>query len=688
MAAPASDRRTGPIAEVIGLLAPFPGRLEFATRLALTAALTALVVEIYQTPEPALTIYVVFFLIKPARTTSVILSFVMLLLLTIILTTILFLSRVVLDDPLWRVAAMAILSFGLLFLASASKLKPVAGIIALIAAFALDRLGTVPSGEAATRALLYAWLFVGIPVGVSLVVNLLIGPSPRALIEQFLAHRLRLSASMLREPDSRRRNAFRERLQEGFEEIQGWLKVAALEKTSAPKDLAALRQAAQSTALIMMLVDVAANDPDASPPEPMRHEAARVLDEMAAILSAGAYPTEIGLKAPGDVEVGPDTASGIVTEATTGGPMAEGVLADLCEALAHFAEPPANVATPPAAAPAGGFFFADAFSNVVHVRYALKTTGAAMICYVTYMLLDWPGIHTCLITCYIVSLGTAAETMEKLTLRVSGTLIGAAAGLAAIVFVMPYVASIGGLMAIVFLAVLASAWVAAGSPRISYVGFQIAFAFLLCVVQGSSPAFDLSIARDRVVGIVFGNLVAALLSVSLWPVSVGQRVNPAIMTVLRRLGAMAKAENRPQRILLAADARASLAALEETLHLARYEPASVAPAPNWLEGRRRVASAIAAIGAPLLLSLNRREGANTGLGGRLDALADRLDHPGHASTAPAADATLPQSGAGADAALTVQPIGDKVAFHLKALERALAEETAGCAEGDEPHARP
>src|SRR5580698_497367 len=104
MAALASDRR---VVRIIDLLAPFPGRLEFATRLALIAALTALAVEIFQTPEPALTIYVVFFLIKPARTMSVILSIVMLLLLTIILATILLLSMVVLNDPLWRVATMA-----------------------------------------------------------------------------------------------------------------------------------------------------------------------------------------------------------------------------------------------------------------------------------------------------------------------------------------------------------------------------------------------------------------------------------------------------------------------------------------------------------------------------------------------------------------------------------------------------
>ena len=54
----------------------------------------------------------------------------------------------------------------------------------------------------------------------------------------------------------------------------------------------------------------------------------------------------------------------------------------------------------------------DAFTNPAHVQYALKTTGAAMFCYVVYLLLDWPGIHTCLITCYIVSLGSTAETVE------------------------------------------------------------------------------------------------------------------------------------------------------------------------------------------------------------------------------------------------------------------------------------
>ena len=92
----------------------------------------------------------------------------------------------------------------------------------------------------------------------------------------------------------------------------------------------------------------------------------------------------------------------------------------------------------------GGFFLPDAFTNPEHVHYALKTTAAAMFCYFLYSLLDWPSIHTSLITCYIVSLGTTAETIEKLSLRILGCLVGAAAGIGAIVYVIPSIDLCGG----------------------------------------------------------------------------------------------------------------------------------------------------------------------------------------------------------------------------------------------------
>ena len=238
--------REGRLAELLRLLMPFPGRLEFAIRLALICALTTLVVEIYQTPEPALTVYLVFFLNKPDRGTSLILSLAMLALFTLIVTSVILVAIIVIDQPVWRVASMAAISLGLLFLASASKLRPIGGTVALIVAFALDELGTVHGGEIATRALLYVWLFVGIPAGVSICVNLLLAPSPRFLAEQALARRLRLAAAMLgATEDAGIRRDFTECLREGNGELLKWLKLALVEKSAARERIEALRQAAR-----------------------------------------------------------------------------------------------------------------------------------------------------------------------------------------------------------------------------------------------------------------------------------------------------------------------------------------------------------------------------------------------------------------------------------------------------------
>jgi hypothetical protein len=144
-----------------------PGRFAFAARLALICALTAVVAEVYQTPEIALTIYIAFFLNKADRVSSMALTIALTIFATIVLSFLFLIASPVLANPSLRVGTMAGVSFCLLFLVSASKLKPVGSDVALVIAYALDVLGSAPIGELATRALLYAWLFVGIPAGAS-----------------------------------------------------------------------------------------------------------------------------------------------------------------------------------------------------------------------------------------------------------------------------------------------------------------------------------------------------------------------------------------------------------------------------------------------------------------------------------------------------------------------------------------
>src|SRR5262245_25147296 len=262
MATHAADSRAGSVAQIVRLLAPSPGRLAFAARIALICALTALVVSIYGTPAAALTVYIVFFLNKADRTESLLLDVVFVVLMTLILGFTVLVAMVVIAEPVARLIAMTVIWFAVLFLTSASKLRPVGAIIALIVGYALDILGLIHGGEIATRALLYVWLFVAIPAGVSLVINLLIAPAPRKLAERAIGERLRVAASMLRAPDDSTRRAVTEYLRAGSQEILAWLKLAALEKSSPAHDLAALRQAAQSTTAILLWVDAADRCPD------------------------------------------------------------------------------------------------------------------------------------------------------------------------------------------------------------------------------------------------------------------------------------------------------------------------------------------------------------------------------------------------------------------------------------------
>ena len=170
---------------------------------------------------------------------------------------------------------------------------------------------------------------------------------------------------------------------------------------------------------------------------PLADYLARTLREMSGILRAGGYPIRIGWDPP-EMERAPT-------------PLEADVLGDIKEAIIHFAEAPSSeYRVKESKKEGGGFFVADAFTNPDYIRYALKTTAAAMFCYFLYSLLDWPGIHTCFLTCYIVSLGTTAETVEKLTLRILGCLVGAAAGYGTMIFLIPYLTSITALMVVVF----------------------------------------------------------------------------------------------------------------------------------------------------------------------------------------------------------------------------------------------
>jgi multidrug resistance protein MdtO len=162
-------------------------------------------------------------------------------------------------------------------------------------------------------------------------------------------------------------------------------------------------------------------------------------------------------------------------------------------------------------------FLADAFSNPDHAKFALRGTLAAMVCYITYTAIDWPGLSTSLATCFITALSTIGSSRQKQVLRLGGAIIGGIFfGMGAQVFVLPYLDTVTGFILLIATVTAISAWIATASARLSYLGIQLALAFYLINLQEFTIQTSLAIARDRVFGVLLGLAAMWLLFDHLW----------------------------------------------------------------------------------------------------------------------------------------------------------------------------
>jgi multidrug resistance protein MdtO len=250
-------------------------------------------------------------------------------------------------------------------------------------------------------------------------------------------------------------------------------------------------------------------------------------------------------------------------------------------------------------------FAADAFTNPTHWQFALKTTLAVMVVYTIYTLLDWPGMRTSIVTCFFVALGSLGETVHKLTLRISGALIGGLIAGLCIVFVLPHMTDIGQLCVLIAVVSAGAGWIATSSERLSYAGLQIAFAFFLGILQDYAPATDLTVLRDRVAGIVLGNVAMTLIFSLFWPESATSHLRAALAEALRAIGVVIKgggdptgARIRTAQALVKAEHFEALSSFE--LSMLPKDTDATTRAPGLAAINRLAGAALVATAKPLL----------------------------------------------------------------------------------------
>jgi multidrug resistance protein MdtO len=296
-------------------------------------------------------------------------------------------------------------------------------------------------------------------------------------------------------------------------------------------------------------------------------------------------------------------------------------------------------------------FVPDALSNPAHWQFALKTTIAIMIVYGVYTMLDWPGLLTSIVTVFFVALGSTGETVHKLTLRLSGAIVGGLLAGISIVFVLPHLDDIGQLCVLVAVVALFAGWVTTSSERLSYAGMQIALAFFMGLLQTYSPPTDLTVLRDRVAGILLGNVVMTLVFIGLWPESAISRLRGALADALRDIATLLRspqdaATNRQKTV-------EALARANNFEALSRFE-IGMLPLQTHLPGlhdiERLAGAAFVATGEPLARAVDAQTVASLG------DWADRAAHAtaeGSALPSVAEDPTTAESATAAQAAVSM-----------------------------------
>lgn len=163
------------------------------------------------------------------------------------------------------------------------------------------------------------------------------------------------------------------------------------------------------------------------------------------------------------------------------------------------------------------FFASGPFTDPAHMRFGAKVTLSVWITYLIYTVSGLFELHTAMITCFFVALGTGAETRHKITLRVLGAILGAILGGAVVFAVMPHVDDLGHLMILVALGAFPAAWISLGSERISYAGWQMALCYFLVILGGFGPVTSPSVAISRLIGVGLGIGTIWIVFAILWP---------------------------------------------------------------------------------------------------------------------------------------------------------------------------
>lgn len=557
-------------------LAPFPGRVNVMLRCLLTSAIAIVASMALQVPELPLSLLVVFYVTQSNVVLTRLVGIMFIVGSTLAIGLSILLLKFTFDYPLLRIVIASAVFFGSVYLLRVLKIGVVFFVVAIVVIYVQSFVDRTDQADLLIRAVLWVWVAVNYPIALTLVVNTLLLPAEPQVQLDAEMHRqiaaLDARLTQLIDGTTGIEPVTLTAVQQGALTLQKLLRFTTM-RDARYREHQSLQLARIAT--VSRLYRGASELPRTLPGASDAHlavlrelrENARALDESLSLDEPFRY---VSITTPAQ------RAAADTLPAASDAQRALHAYADL---LAHGAQPGKPPASEPMIAP-------DAWTNPAYMRFSLKTLLAVLACYVFYNAVDWQGIHTIMLTCVIVALPSLGASTQRALLRVAGALIGSALALFMVVFVIPHLDDIVGLLLMTLPVVAFGAWLAAGSERIGYAGIQLVFTFSLALLDQFGPTTNLTEIRDRMVGILLGVGVATFVQMSFWREGESDVLRQKLAGLLRAIAEQlrpSRAADAPpdelphgQRQL---QAWAVLADCETTL-------ARVALEPAWQEGEQ------------------------------------------------------------------------------------------------------
>ncbi|AWV46219.1 FUSC family protein [Hafnia alvei] len=477
----------------------YPGRANQILRTTVACIIVVILSQTLQIPDLALSLIVVFFVTQTNIVVTKLTGLFFIISIALAVATSLLILKITWDVPFLRILLASLVAFISLFMMRASKYGVIFYLVALIVIFSQSFVDVSSDSEEIIRNILWVWVAMSYAIAVTLIINALFLPSePDKLLNKTLISQLNHIADLLTPYNELKRKE--NTLASIGQDLQSLYKL--LQYTKSRDRLSSSDHTAQ-LAMVTMVSE-------------LRSLSCHLPVE---IINQKSRDTALRIKSVCEVMIASlKNHSAPLTPAAINTNTGDTTLREMAKVINNY-DQNKKVSYDTSSSPKKNFsfFVPDAFSNKIYVTYALKTLLSALICYIFYTATDWFGIHTIMLTCLVVAQPGLGKTQRKITLRLLGAIAGSIAALIAIVFILPNLTTLFGLLLLSAPIFILCSWVATGPENISYAGIQMLLTFSLAVLDGFTPVSDLTEVRDRIVGVILGIIIAGLIQTLIKP---------------------------------------------------------------------------------------------------------------------------------------------------------------------------